>query len=276
MADWSEIEVEYIVSDYFEMLSQELKGNDFNKAQHRRDLQKILNGRSEGSIEFKHQNISAILINLGQPYIKGYLPRYNYQKLLEDKVIDYLSRNREFEKFFYNFSEKKVESVAILNYSQILVDPPKAGIINEPEVQYERKPIKINYLEREQRNHSLGQAGEKVVYDFEKWKLISAGKEKLAEQVEWVSKDQGDGAGFDILSKDEKGNDKFIEVKTTQLSKESPFYFTKGEYDFSKLKRDKYYFYRVFNFNKEPKIFTKNGSIDSICNYYPVNFKGYF
>lgn len=276
MADWSEIEVEYIVSDYFKMLAQELNGNDFNKAQHRRDLQKILNGRSEGSIEFKHQNISAVLINLGQPYIKGYLPRYNYQKLLEDKVIDYLSRNREFEKFFNDFSEKKVESVTILNYSQILVDPPKTGVINEPEVQYERKPLKINYLEREQRNQSLGQAGEKVVYDFEKWKLISAGKEKLAEQVEWISKEQGDGAGFDILSKDEKGKDIFIEVKTTQLSKESPFYFTRGEHDFSQMKRNKYYLYRVFNFNKEPKIFTKNGSIDSICNYYPVSFKGYF
>lgn len=205
MADWSEIEVEYIVSDYFEMLSQELKGNDFNKAQHRRNLQKILNSRSEGSIEFKHQNISAVLINLGQPYIKGYLPRYNYQKLLEDKVIDYLRRNREFEKFFSDFSEKKVKSVTILNYSQILVDPPKAGILNEPEVQYERKPIKINYLEREQRNLSLGQAGEKVVYDFEKWKLTSAGKEKLAEQVEWISKEQGDGAGFDIYLKMKKG-----------------------------------------------------------------------
>ncbi len=70
MEDWSNIEVEAIVSDYFDMLQNELRGITYNKAEHRRNLRKIIN-RSEGSIEFKHQNISAALINNGAPYIKG-------------------------------------------------------------------------------------------------------------------------------------------------------------------------------------------------------------
>lgn len=276
MAEWSELEVEYIVSDYFSMLSEELIGNDFKKSEHNRTLQKILSTRSKGSIEFKHQNISAVLVNLGQPFIKGYLPRYNYQKLLEDKVIEYLNRHKNLESTFRNFSEKPVELTTRPDFLKILVDPPKSDIIKEPIIPYARKPIKINYLEREQRNMSLGEAGEQLVVEYEKWKLTSIGKDKLADQVEWISKEQGDGAGFDILSKDERGKDKYIEVKTTKLSKETPFYFSKDEFEFSHEQRDKYHLYRVFNFEKDAKIFVRQGSIDSICQYYPVSFKGYF
>ncbi len=70
---WSNIEVELIIADYFQMLSLELKGDSYSKAEHRRSLIPLLTNRSDGSVEFKHQNISAVLINLGQPYIKGYL-----------------------------------------------------------------------------------------------------------------------------------------------------------------------------------------------------------
>ncbi len=59
------------------------------------------------------------------------------------------------------------------------------------------------------------------------------GKEKFAEQVRWISKEKGDGAGFDILSRNLNGTDKYIEVKTTKLAKETPIFFSKNELDFS-------------------------------------------
>jgi hypothetical protein len=34
------------------------------------------------AIEFKHQNISAAMLDLGLPYIRGYKPRSNYQAAL--------------------------------------------------------------------------------------------------------------------------------------------------------------------------------------------------
>jgi hypothetical protein len=277
MADWTEIEVELIIADYFQMLAEELKGGGVNKTQHRRYLQKLLNNRSEGSIEFKHQNISAVLVNLGQPFISGYKPRYNYQKILEDKVIEYLSGNRFLELNFKDFSEREVKGKpAVAAFSTILVDPPKPEVVKEPNISYTRKPIKVNYLEREQRNSSLGEAGEQLIVEYEKWKLRSLGKDALAEKVEWISKEQGDGAGFDILSKDQNGRDKYIEVKTTKLSKEAPFYFTKNELDFSLDQPGKYHLYRVFNFEKGAKFFIKQGSLNSICQYQPISFKGYF
>lgn len=69
--DWSREEVEAIVADYLGMLALELAGSPYNKAEHRRSLAKRLNDRSEGSIEFKHANISAALIQAGLPFISG-------------------------------------------------------------------------------------------------------------------------------------------------------------------------------------------------------------
>jgi hypothetical protein len=75
-----------IVTDYFDMLKQELSGSNYNRAKHQRPLIPKLGGRSSGSVEFKHCNISAILQDQGHPFIDGYKPRPNTQKLLREVV----------------------------------------------------------------------------------------------------------------------------------------------------------------------------------------------
>jgi 5-methylcytosine-specific restriction enzyme A len=92
MPDWTHDEVERTVSDYFGMLKMELNGDQYNKSKHRRELVRHLNNRTEGAVELKHQNISAILIEHSMPYIKGYKPRGNYQGLLADVVMQNAER----------------------------------------------------------------------------------------------------------------------------------------------------------------------------------------
>ena len=75
--EWSDLENDAIVADYFSMLSDELAGSKYNKAAHNRALQDVI-GRSKGSIEFKHQNISAVLKGLGETWINGYKPAFNF------------------------------------------------------------------------------------------------------------------------------------------------------------------------------------------------------
>lgn len=275
MIDWSEKEVDLIVTIYFEMLSHELTGKSFSKAEYRRNLLSLLNNRSEGSIEFKNQNISAVLINLGQPYIKGYLPRFNYQRILEDKVIEYLKHKPSIESQFKEFAEKQIlRPKKVVNFEKFLFDQPILTSLLDPEQKYMRNPIKINYLEREQNNRYLGNSGEELVLEYEKWCLIKNGKENFANQIRWISRDEGDGAGFDILSKHLNGKDKYIEVKTTKLGKESPFFFSRNELLFSQLHSGHYQLYRLFNFEDDAKMFIRNGGLDSICYFIPVNFKG--
>ena len=178
---WSKNEVELIVADYFNMLSAELKNVKYSKAIHRRNMIPRLDYRSEGSIEFKHQNISAVLANLGQPFIKGYLPRFNYQRILEDTVLAYLIENINIEKQFELFSEKEINSIkGALNFEKLLVDPPRSTYVAESNTNYRSSPIRVNYLEREQNNQKLGTIGEEIVLEYEKWSLIKIGKESLS------------------------------------------------------------------------------------------------
>lgn len=277
-SDWSNIEVELIISDYFDMLSKELSGQKYIKSDHRRKLLPYLKKRSEGSIEFKHQNISASLIKLGQPYIKGYLPRFNYQKILDDKVINHLIKNKTIEKKFKLFVDKDIIQHSLMNnFNELIVDSPIISqLFEEPLPAYSRNPIQTNYLEKEQQNRKLGMFGEELVIHYEKWQLNLFGKQNLADEVRWVSKEDGDGAGFDILSRNLNGTDKYIEVKTTKLGKQTPFYFSLNELLFSQSKSENYHLYRLFNFEKNPRMFVKNGTLDSICTAVPISFKGYF
>ena len=59
---WSKEEVEVIVQDYLSMLGSEILSLPYNKAEHRRNPKRLLSNRSEGSIERKHQNISAVML----------------------------------------------------------------------------------------------------------------------------------------------------------------------------------------------------------------------
>lgn len=275
--NWSENEVELIVSDYFSMLLNELVGKLYNKTRHRNSLKALLNNRSDGSIEFKHQNISAVLIKLGLPFIIGYKPKWNYQQILETKVIEFIKiQKATLEPKFNRFSESQFAIHVQIDFLSMLVKPPERQFFEpEPEIEYWRKPIKTNYLEREQNNFSLGQSGEKLILDYEKWRLTQLGKDSLADKVEWIAEND-DGAGFDILSKNLDNSDRYIEVKTTKLTKETPIYFSKNEYEFSLNNETNFHLYRVFNFGDTPKLFTLSGSFDQICTKEATKYKGYF
>ena len=274
--DWTDSEVELIVADYFAMLKDELVNRPYSKTFHRKALIPLLNGRSEGSVEFKHQNVSAALIKLGLPYIRGYKPLPNYQQILNDTIIAYLkSEQKELIPKFEYFAENIEVAPKPSDFAKIVTEPPKTQEVQEPSVEYKKRPIKINYLEREQKNSALGLKGEELVLRYENWRLINEGKEHLAEKIEWISKDD-DGAGFDILSKNTNGTDRYIEVKTTKLSKETPFYFSSNEYDFSKLRTNDYHLYRLYNFSDTPKLFLLSGDFDSFCRKEVTQYKGYF
>jgi hypothetical protein len=92
---WSEDEVRAVIDDYFEMFRCEMDGLAFNKAEHNRMLRDHLNDRTRGSVELKHQNISAVLTDLGLPFLPGYKPKHNYQQLLKEYVETHLAEHPE-------------------------------------------------------------------------------------------------------------------------------------------------------------------------------------
>ena len=90
--DWNSAQNDAIVADYFAMLISDIAGRPYSKAEHNRLLQTVI-GRPRGSIEYKHQNISAVLKGFGEAWIPGYKPAFNFQASLGDAVARWLDRH---------------------------------------------------------------------------------------------------------------------------------------------------------------------------------------
>lgn len=267
--NWTGEELDLIVADYFLMLNDEASGVPFNKAEHNRLLRSKID-RTVGSIEFKHQNISAVLQQLGLPRIKGYLPATNYQKAIIAAIDRYLSLNPialHPEMAVNGFTERPglfVETPPIL----LPVAPRREDI--------ERLVRKFNPVERDFRNRKLGRDGEELVFHFERQRLQQLDRSDLAKKIRWVSEEDGDGAGYDILSFDEKGKERFLEVKTTVGSDITPFYITRNELSFSSERPDAFRLCRVFDFSMRPRMFELAPPLADFVHLSPLSYEASF
>jgi hypothetical protein len=274
--NWSQQEVEAIVADYFVMLADELQGKPYNKAAHNRNLLKSLDGRDRGSVEFKHRNISAVLWQLGYPYIDGYKPLPRYQGLLRDVVEARLADATELNQSVNKSVHAPVKSVPpIRNLNTIQVPPPKRKEVKSLVEDASRRKtafVPRNYIEAEAKNHSIGSAGEEFILRFEHERLWRGGNRKLANKIEHVSKSRGDFMGFDILSFETNGREKYIEVKTTKYAALTRFFASANEVKVSLTHADKYQLYRLFNFDKQPKFFVLAGPLSNTCSLEPVQY----
>lgn len=271
--DWSRAEVEAITADYLDMLALELSGAPYNKAAHRRALLPRLSGRSEQSIEFKHANISAALLEAGFPYIQGYKPRSNYQQLLADVVSGRLT------------SAKQLQEIAAADADSPMVAPEPDDVLSvlteAPHFELPRpsaseslvvRGAATNFIEREARNRSLGAAGEEFVLKYEVARLVREGCESLAHKIEHTSKVRGDHEGYDILSFEASGAERLIEVKTTKYGKETPFFVTRNEVAVSERQAARYKVYRMFSFRNAPRLYLLPGAIGQSCHITAQNF----
>ncbi len=251
------------------MLNDEVAGVPFSKAGHNRLLRSKID-RSEGSIEFKHQNISAVLQRLGLPRIRGYLPAVNYQKAIIAAIDRYLSQNPialRPEKAISGFAERRglfVETPPML----LPVAPRREDI--------ERLVRKFNPVERDFRNRKLGRDGEELVLEFERARLQQLDRSDLARKIRWVSEEDGDGAGFDILSFDERGKERFLEVKTTVGPEVTPFYITRNELSLSSERPDAFRLCRVFEFSMHPRMFELAPPLENFVHLSPLSYEASF
>lgn len=253
--DWNEFEVNACVASYLEHLVLDIQGQHFVKAQLYRDLAKTI-PRTEKSIEFKFQNISAVLNELGLEWIGGLAPLRNYQKSLALAVEEQLP----------NFLELKLlrASSGFEDMASVFVEaaPERASKPSDSPEYVKTLVRKFDPIERDRKNAILGAAGEEFAFKFERHVLSAHNRADLARRVRWVSKEDGDGAGYDILSFDPDGQERFVEVKTTYGGNRTPFYISRNETEFSREAGDRFKLFRLYNFRREPKAFEMIGSVD--------------
>jgi hypothetical protein len=280
--DWSREEVIATVSDYMAMLRMEYAGQPYNKSQHNKALVSRLHGRSKGSVEFKHQNISAALDALGYFWIPGYKPRSNRQQLLQEEVERWIRAHPDVDQLASQAAEAMAVVPEYLDFDTVWVDPPEvstavAARVAETSPLYNiRQPhrlIRRDYAALEARNRSLGLTGELLALRYEQFRLSRLGHDRLADKVTHISVTEGDGAGFDILSYEPDGRERFIEVKTTRFAKETPFFASRSEVEFAKCNASQFHLYRVFDFKSSPRMFGLAGSLQDRCYLDPISYR---
>jgi hypothetical protein len=270
-SNWSDEEIRQTVESYFQMLANELENKTYIKTEFRDDLLTRIN-RTKGAIEYKYQNISAALVSKGLPYVEGYKPARNYQRALDDAIDSFLEAHPSFPQLVVQTIEDTIVNRPVDNFTNVLEDPPMLAVKkDEDERKRSYKARKYDFSKRE--SEKLGKSGEEWVVRYERLRLIEVERPDLAEKVERISETSGDGAGYDVLSFEEDGTERFIEVKTTNSGKESPFLITANELDFSEDYSEKYYLYRVFNFKKSPKLFMLKGCLKDRYKITPTAFR---
>ena len=257
--------------DYFEMLRLEATGQVFNKSQHNELLRQRLRARSKGSIEMKHQNISAVLDQLGLPYIRGYKPRSNFQDLLREVVLAHVQHEQPILQKIVDAIEEQTEP-GNKTYRGVLVEPPVPESIPLPK-RRQRLPRKLDYAARDERNRNLGHSGESWVLGFEENRLNEASRADLVTRIDWVSERCGDGTGYDIMSFEEDEVIRFIEVKTTNGGSLTPFIISQNELEFSEETEDAFCLYRVFEFSKAPRLFILRGDLNEALHLEAMDYR---
>jgi uncharacterized protein DUF3883 len=267
--DWTDGELDLIVADYFSMLDFEIRRSPYDKTRHRQALMSLIN-RSNSSIEFKHHNISAVLQQLDLPWIDGYKPRAHFQKAIISAIDRYLSQHptaQHPETLASGFAERP----------QLFIEPPPKlePKALRPEM-VQRLVRKFNPAERDFRNRKLGFDGEEMVFRFELQRLRQLDRPDLAKKIRWISREEGDGAGYDILSFDHRGEERFLEVKTTVGSQTAPFYLTRNELSFSKERPQEFRICRLYDFSKTPKMFELAPPLEKLVRLEPLSFEASF
>lgn len=273
--DWTDEQNDAIVADYFAMLVDDIAGRSYNKAEHNRRLQSVI-GRPRGSIEYKHQNISAVLKAFGETWISGYKPAFNFQGSLVDAVGRWLHRNTDWSVT----AIQNRSSVSTFRERPPLWIGPPPTLSNAPPPEELEQMMTIarrhDIAGRDARNRELGDAGEERVLDHERQTLLSAGRKDLAEQIRWVSKVDGDGAGYDIQSFESDGSEKLIEVKTTNGWERTPFFITKNELAVADERKADWRLIRLWNFSREPKAFELRPPLESHVSLMAISFQASF
>ncbi len=168
------------------------------------------------------------------------------------------------EGFVLDKSSRPAKFSLINPISHVVIQPADVTKIREKTRRFTAR--KIDWEKARDRNNEIGDQGEEFVLEYEIDRLIEAlaiDRTLATQNVQHLSRLQGDGLGYDIFSINDDGLPRYIEVKTTSGNFNQPFYMSKNERHFFEEYEDSAFIYRVYNFNRDTRrgdvrIITKN------------------
>lgn len=134
------------------------------------------------------------------------------------------------------------------------ITPQKIKERREKRKKFAAKKVDFKTLNSE--HSALGDSGEIFALEWERNRLKELPVSfDVSEEVIHFSHKYGDGAGYDILSRNDNNYElRYIEVKTTKGGINTPFYMSENERAFIEIYQDNAVIYRVYNYNPETNI----------------------
>lgn len=170
-------------------------------------------------------------------------------------------------------SAPKVETAQSITVRKPSGHEKTASVLHESEQTFKARQVDFDVVN--QQNAKIGFLGEELVMAHERQKLKAY--PDLQAQVEQVSQTKGDGLGYDVKSFDLNGHPIFIEVKTTTANRQTPFYISRRELEFSKTHTKQYRLYRLYDFDRSTTLqqmhfFETAGDLTKQFGFSAVNF----
>ena len=94
--------------------------------------------------------------------------------------------------------------------------------------------------------------------------------------MRWVAQEDGDGAGYDILSFNRDGRERLVEVKTTCGTRTTPFLLTRNEHALSGERPEEFRIFRVFEFGKAPRLFRLRPPLEDVVRLGAPTYRASF
>lgn len=167
------------------------------------------------------------------------IPEIDLYKNISEKDTVYDIISEEDEKPENNYDVK----LSFVNDDLV----PKKISSNKSRVFIRKNDINT-WIKREESKIKNGNLAEGLVFVAEKLRLQDLGRIDLADKVKWISRDSGDGYGYDILSYDLKDDGQEyeiqIEVKSTSNLSDD-FIMSSNELNYAREHKDTYRLYRV-------------------------------
>jgi hypothetical protein len=197
---------------------------------------------------------------------------FNWQLMnwpISDEIIDFL--NIKLEPGLKLDKQIQQEKFIVTDAPQKKVKLKREGVKKD-----KFKNLKIfNNPEKDKKLKEIGDSGEEYVLEYEKERLTNLNKPELIKKIKHVAS-INDTAGYDILSYNEDGTERFIEVKTTKGPEGTDFFISPNELKFSKDNKDNFYIYRVYEFIPEKKfgkMYITKGDVEENFNLTPLQYK---
>jgi hypothetical protein len=160
-----------------------------------------------------------------------------------------------------------------------MIPSSEIAITDDSIIVYEQsKPRRLiseeRFREIQKIREQTGLAGENWVLGYEQKDLSSKGYSSLAQNVKRISENNL-AAGYDVLSFEVEGTEKFIEVKTTALSRKE-FFLSSNELEVAKEFKNQYWIYfisEIFGIPNLIKIHNPASQVGKLITLTPTSFR---